>query len=100
MSMNESTNEVRQAAIIETATSDKLEVSLNQPWPNYAATDEDEDVSPPLSPEIEQDEIAYRADVGPGGWKVVCLTSCCMNCTSADPITSLFRSGRLAKAFV
>jgi hypothetical protein len=97
MSTNESTNEVRQAAIIEQATSDKLEVSLNQPWPKCAATDEDEDVSPPLSPEIELDEIAYRADVGPGGWKVVCLTLCCTYWTSADATISLFRSGRSAK---
>jgi len=71
MTANESTDEARKAAI-EDATTDKLEVSLGQPWLEYAATDEDKDVSPPMSPDLETDNIEYRADVGQGGWMVVC----------------------------
>jgi len=52
MTANESTDEARKAAI-EDATTDKLE-----------------DVSPPMSPDLETDNIEYRADVGQGGWMV------------------------------
>lgn len=86
--------------MIENATLDKLDVRQDQPWLEDAATDEDKDVeTPPLSPELEPDQISYRADVIPGTWKPVCRVLSCIHCASADIMDSLFRPGKLATAF-
>lgn len=99
MSANDTTSEARKAAMIENATSDKLDVRQDQHWLEDAATDEDKDVeTPPLSPEIESDEIMYRADVGKGVWKPVCRVLSCIHCAGANMADSLCRRGKLAKA--